>query len=485
MSEDYERIEGTGQIPSTGFGPGLTHLNESGTASRNENNALVEPLKADKEAEQKNNNSNMVENNQNPVTEVSEQGAVQATVESVNNGMIPQGSATPDSNSSANQTDILNKESAKTMKKEDNHPLPTPLNIGQDHAVVRDLLKITGELSPENQEFCQNETMKISDLSPKHFAKVFNTFLLLDLLGAEEAGDIIIAKFLLNRIPKDKAVSELASAIKDVGCQIMCLVIPGTVAAKFGYTIVGFDGNPIPDELLYKVIVIVDGQTRFSGIRRIRREHPDKLAPRVYAYTPLQWVDLSKMLQAINLKVFSWSNSDFITGVLANDKVADDTKDALAYIQRLESEGYNYTAACEWVTLVPGIVRRNPLVKAMDSDEPTLKFDYSEFGIMIHKASIQKFKGSNSLALKSKTLPELVIAQWKKACKPLSQEDATLYIMDLIQSLTQNDVDEIASPSGYKRNCGKKKEDFVKMQFDKASKLFLQSNPYKTHKSKC
>ena len=41
----------------------------------------------------------MLENNQNPVTEVSEQGAVQATVENVNNGMIPQGSATPDSNS--------------------------------------------------------------------------------------------------------------------------------------------------------------------------------------------------------------------------------------------------------------------------------------------------------------------------------------------------------------------------------------------------
>lgn len=44
----------------------------------------------------------MLENNQNPVTEVSEQGAVQATVESLNNCMIPQGSATPDSNSSIN-----------------------------------------------------------------------------------------------------------------------------------------------------------------------------------------------------------------------------------------------------------------------------------------------------------------------------------------------------------------------------------------------
>ena len=53
MSEDYERIEGTGQIPSTGFGPELTHLNESGTASRSESNASVESPKADKEAQQK------------------------------------------------------------------------------------------------------------------------------------------------------------------------------------------------------------------------------------------------------------------------------------------------------------------------------------------------------------------------------------------------------------------------------------------------
>lgn len=53
MSEDYERIEGTGQIPSTSFEPELVHLNESGTTSRNESNALVESLKTDKEAEQK------------------------------------------------------------------------------------------------------------------------------------------------------------------------------------------------------------------------------------------------------------------------------------------------------------------------------------------------------------------------------------------------------------------------------------------------
>ena len=53
MPEDYEKIEGIGQIPSAGFGPALVHLNESGTASRNDKKALVESPKADKEAEQR------------------------------------------------------------------------------------------------------------------------------------------------------------------------------------------------------------------------------------------------------------------------------------------------------------------------------------------------------------------------------------------------------------------------------------------------
>ena len=39
MPEDYEKIEGIGQIPSAGFGPALVHLNESGTASRNDKKA--------------------------------------------------------------------------------------------------------------------------------------------------------------------------------------------------------------------------------------------------------------------------------------------------------------------------------------------------------------------------------------------------------------------------------------------------------------
>ena len=54
MPEDYEKIEGIGQIPSAGFGPALVHLNESGTASRNDKKALVESPKLIRRLNKKN-----------------------------------------------------------------------------------------------------------------------------------------------------------------------------------------------------------------------------------------------------------------------------------------------------------------------------------------------------------------------------------------------------------------------------------------------
>ena len=58
----------------------------------------------------------------------------------------------------------------------------------------------------------------------------------------------------------------------------MCLVIPATVAVRFGYKVTDFDGNPIPDDKLCMTIVIIDGQTRYSAIRKIRKNNPDKKA---------------------------------------------------------------------------------------------------------------------------------------------------------------------------------------------------------------
>lgn len=338
--------------------------------------------------------------------------------------------------------------------------------------VQKELRKIAGELSPADIEFCKEETQKIADLSPKMFAKVFSVLYIVDLLGAEKAGKIRIARLKMNRKPKVKAVESLVETILEVGAQIMCVIIPATVAVRFGFAVTDFEGNPIPENELSRTVVIIDGQTRYSAIQEIRKESPD-MELQLYAYFPLHWIALDTMLQAINLKVFTW------TGVLGNTSIDKDTKSALEYIQMLESRGYNYTSACEWVTLTKGIVRKTPLVKAMSEANPNLSYLYSESGMAIHKAALEKFSGANENALKNKTIPELVIEKWCTACKEMSQKDATKYIISFIEGIGNDDLREMVSPSEYKRGCGKKKEVFVKEQFERSYQTFQETNPLK------
>lgn len=140
--------------------------------------------------------------------------------------------------------------------------------------VQKELRKIAGELSPADIEFCKEETQKIADLSPKMFAKVFSVLYIVDLLGAEKAGKIRIARLKMNRKPKVKAVESLVETILEVGAQIMCVIIPATVAVRFGFAVTDFEGNPIPENELSRTVVIIDGQTRYSAIQEIRKNLP-------------------------------------------------------------------------------------------------------------------------------------------------------------------------------------------------------------------
>ena len=356
--------------------------------------------------------------------------------------------------------------------------------IGETHVAFKELLSIVGNLPPDLMEVCKKESRKMIDLAPKRFAKVFSSLVLVDMIGAEEDG-FTIGKLAMNRNPKSKSIDELVTTMLEVHAQVMCIVIPASIAVAMGYVVVDFEENEIPEGKLDRTLVVVDGQTRYSSILQIRKEHPDKSVEGLYAYFPLYWIQLSKMLQAINLKVFTWNNSDFITGVLANEKIDNSTKKVLESIQELESKGYNYTAACEWITLQKGIVRKKPLVDAMDSTTPMLVFDYAEFGMDIHKNAEKKFTGNNVAILKNKMLIELIIGGWEKICKELSPKEATACIIAFLKNLSDDEVVELTNPSKYKRGCGKKKEDLVKVQFDKSFKQFLKAHPYSEFKITC
>ena len=338
-------------------------------------------------------------------------------------------------------------------------------------------VKLAPGVTPEEAATFTQEVKKIGELSPKHFARVFMGLYLLDLLGAEQADEIIAGRVVMNRWPKPKAVNSMAISIMEDGMQIMLLVIPGTVAMKMGYAVEDFEGNRIPEEQLVRTVVIVDGQTRYMAIKKIMKEHPDKTPANVFAYFPTNWTDLTKMLQAINLKVFTWKNSDYITGVIGLDSIDKDIKNALEYVQALERLGYNYTAACELVTMHKGIIKKPGLVKAMSGTTDKLKFDDAKYGIEIHKAAQGKFAAKNEDVLMNKAVPEFVISKWNGVCNDLSKKEATAYMVAFFNSLSGDEIKEIVSPSGYKRGCGKSKAAFVTDLFNDAFDKFTANHP--------
>ena len=338
-------------------------------------------------------------------------------------------------------------------------------------------VKLAPGVTPEEAATFTQKVKKFGELSPKHFARVFMGLYLFDLLGAEQAGEIIAGRVVMNRWPKPKAVNSMAISIMEDGIQIMLLVIPGTVAVQMGYAVEDFEGNRIPEEQLSRTVVIVDGQTRYMAIKKIMKEHPDKAPANVFAYFPTNWTDLTKMLQAINLKVFTWKNSDYITGVIGLDSIDKETKAALKYVQALEKSGYNYTAACEFITLHKGIIKKPGLVKAMSGTADKLKFDDAKYGIEIHKAAQGKFAAKNENVLMNKAVPEFVIDKWNDLCNNLNKKEATCCMVAFFNSLSGDEIKEIVSLSGYKRGCGRPKASFVTDLFNEAFNRFIANHP--------
>lgn len=332
---------------------------------------------------------------------------------------------------------------------------------------------------------CQDAIQKFKEVAPEQILEVMPGLLtILDFNGIINVGKLKIGRLVMNRWPKQKSVNSMALSIMADGIQVMLLVIPGVIAVKMGYTVEDFDGNPIPEEQLPYAVIIVDGQTRYMAIRKIMKEYPDKAPANVFAYFPTNWINLTKMLQAINLKVFTWKNSDYITGIIGMGNIDMKVKAALKYVQTLEKSGYNYTAACEWMTLVKGIIRKPSLVKAMNGAEAKLSYDNSDYGFKIHVAAKAKFTGANEKVLKNKTVPEFIIDKWNNACNELNKKEATSYIIAYLNGLADKDVTEIVSPSCYKRGNGKPKADFIKAQLEASFVKFSKANPFEAFKDK-
>ena len=374
------------------------------------------------------------------------------------------------------------------MKDENQTPVSSQEGLQDKREIINMLdetqARLSSGVTPEEAADFDQEVKKIGELSSKNFATIFTRLHVLNLSNVEQAGEIFLGRLVMNRWPKSKAINSMAVSIMADNIQIMLLVIPCTVAIKMGYAVEDFDGNSILEEQLGQTIIIIDGQTRYMAIRKILKEHPEMAPANVFAYFPTNWIDLAKMLQAINLKVFTWKNSDYITGVIGLDNINNEAKAALKYVQNLERLGYNYTAASEFVTLHKGIIKKPELVKAMSGTTEKLKFDDAKYGMEIHKAAQNKFAAKNEDVLMNKAVPEFVISKWDNICNDLSKKEATAYMVAFFNSLSGDEMKEFVSPSGYKRGKGKSKASFVTDLFNEAFDKFIVNHPLDEFKDK-
>lgn len=305
---------------------------------------------------------------------------------------------------------------------------------------------------------------------------------IINITGAHKTGKINVARLKMNRKPKQKAVKALQESMMLSGQQIMLLVIPAKVAKNLGFEIESFDGTEIREDELSMTVVIIDGQTRMKAYLEAIKEDPNSQISNLYAYFPLNWVNMNDMLTSINLKVFTWKNSDFMTGVLSQEKMKSEDRCMLEYIKELESKGYNYTSACEWATLKKGIITKTPLVKAMSSINPSLDTLYSQNAIKISKAAREKFEGDNESALKRKAFPEFIITKWNEAGRELNYSEREDCLIRFFNELSDDEVKNIVFPCEYKRGCGRKREEFVIENLEASFNTFLSKHPYSTFK---
>lgn len=322
-------------------------------------------------------------------------------------------------------------------------------------------------------ELAEKEFERLLAFLPAAFTLIFGKILIVNLKIWLEAG-YKIGRLKINRIPQKKYINDLAKDIGKHGLQTMGIVITARQAIEAGYEITDFAYNPIPENELDKYIIIPEGQTRLGAIEKIKEDTPAQGYLDYFAHFPLKPdIDLTDLLQSLNTKRYQWKNSDYFTGNSSN---------VLVFIKGLEEKGYNYTAACEWARLQVGIITKTPLLKAMKEADTEFKVQYFKYAKRVYQKALEKFSGEKETVLKTKTVPEVFIEKWNKVYMTLSAEGATKCIETFIQNLTEQECSEIVNPSGYKRKCGRKKEEFIIDQLNKSFDDFVNKNPIESFK---
>lgn len=232
-----------------------------------------------------------------------------------------------------------------------------------------------------------------------------------------------------------------AKSIAEIGLQHPLIVATAAMAEAAGMPVVRFATDPKKEAPLGEHMVVIDGNGRMGPLmKKALKEWPD-----IYAIfpslDPKGEMDLNKRYVHININSTLWGGPDY----LVLKVMEPDPHPAWLYMKELQKKGYGHTASNVLTTLKKGNITKTQLTKADLNEEDLFKrFEYAK---TVHAQLVATF-GEESDVLRTKQIPEEMVACLEKLIDKDGLEIAVPKMVEFLKSLKTGDVSDITNAKG-------------------------------------
>lgn len=349
----------------------------------------------------------MKTSNPSPVTEQTEQATVQVTVKSDSNGMNTQGSATPDSNGSANERS--------------------------------DIMKLT-----------KGTIYAISALVGMGYS---------------------FGRIKINRDIDEKQVKKKIASIQACNGVISpFLVVTAEACLEAGLELVDEKGNPITKDTpnLDFILIVLDGQHRMEALNQLNKKlkKEGKLEYEGYVYLPLiDDYDVPTLLREANSATNPWDGMDWVTQLLATAKEKGISTEKLEWVKDKAKNGSDSAA---WAWINGGKTNSKATCIKASKDEKKLEdlADVSSFekDKELYDSASKSFTGKSAKVLGWKVLPEWTYKHLDSLVKnDYKRSDAIRLLSDFLGNIGSDAALEI---SNIKRTANQSKDNLIIAKLD-------------------
>lgn len=242
-----------------------------------------------------------------------------------------------------------------------------------------------------------------------------------------------------NRSIDSKNLKKKMLSIKENGQLSPLVIVSGTKVINDNLTLIdAITGLDIPSSEADKYVAIVEGQHRFSAIRKLNEENSEKIDI-FFIYALNQELSTQKLLSEMNSQSINWDGQDYIRGAY----LCNPTSELLEFAKELTDNknvpsGYPISTISK-ITTFSDKLTKTTLAKSMDEGLEALPSADIERG--------RKYLSiARSVGFTDKYLAKRYLIEW--ANDEFTKLGEIYLVFNKLQSLNKKAVDEISKIKG-------------------------------------